>query len=161
MRQRGFIQLSVMAWAAIAAGVVIVALGIAVKVQTSRLDSVKAEYAQFKATTEAIGKAAELAKKKQEADDKERKGKADAENAKTKRDLAGLYDAYRSLRDQRSRSGFVPQAAPGSASPATASFDRGALDNALRGFDKGVAGLLREGDEAIVDLNSAKEWARR
>lgn len=161
MSQRGFIQLSLIGWLAVAAGVVILVLGAAVKVQTSRLESVKNEYAQFKATTEALGKAAEVAKKKQEADDKEKKGKADAENAKTKRDLASLYDAYRSLRDQRARSGFVPQAPSGATSAATASFDRGALDNALRGFDKGVAGLLREGDEAIADLNTAKEWARR
>ena len=56
MRQeRGFIQLTALAWGAIAAGAVIVALGIALKVQSSRLDTCKDEHALFVATTKALG----------------------------------------------------------------------------------------------------------
>ena len=49
MRERGFLLAGPMLYAAIAAGAVIVILSIAVKVQTSRLDTVKLEYATFKA----------------------------------------------------------------------------------------------------------------
>ena len=144
VRQRGFITLPIMGWAAIAAGVVIVALGIAVKVQTSRLDAVKAEYAQFKGGIEALGKAAELAAKAKEAADKENKEKADAQNAKTKADLAGVYAAYRSLRDQRARGSLLPEAAPGSASPDRITFDRAGFDSALSGFERALQDSLQK-----------------
>lgn len=160
MNQRGFIALPMMAWAAIGAAVVIAGLGVALKVQTSRLDAVRAEYAAFRAQVEALGEAAKREAARIEAADKDRKGKADAENAKTKRDLAGLYTAYGKLRDSRSGSGILPAAAPGAASPATAAFDRAALDRALSGFDRGVTGLLAEGDAAIADLDTARRWAQ-
>ena len=159
-RQRGFIALPGMAWAAIAAAVVIAGLGIALKVQTSRLDAVRAEYAQVKGGVEALGHAAELAAKTKEAEDAVKKEKADAQNAKTKRDLAGLYAAYGSLRDQRARGSLLPEAAPGASSAVRIAFDRAGFDSALSGFDKGVTGLLAEGDGAIADLNTAREWAR-
>ena len=159
-RERGFIALPAMAWAAIAAAVVIAGLGIALKVQTSRLAAVKAEYAQFKGGVEALGKAAELAAKTKEAEDAVNKEKADAQNAKTKRDLAGLYAAYGSLRDQRARGSLLPEAAAGAASPGRISFDRAGFDSALSGFDKGVTGLLEIGDQGIADLDTARRWAQ-
>ena len=93
---------------------------------------------------------------------KQDKEKADAENVKTKSDLAGLYAAYRSLRDQRSRAGggILPAASPGSANPQTACFDRSGLDRALSSLDSGVTGLLESGDKAIADLNTARAWAQ-
>lgn len=105
----------------------------------------------------------ELARKRaisKDAENKKAKEKSDAENSKTRRDLAGLYDAYRSLRDQPRHGSLLPPTASGAASPATATFDRATLDSALSGFDKGVTGLLRQGDEAITDLNTAKKWAK-
>lgn len=105
----------------------------------------------------------ELARKRAIAKDEENriaKEKADAQNAKSRRDLDGLYAAYRSLRDQPRHGSLLPAAPSGAASPATATFDRASLDRALSGFDKGVTGLLSEGDAAIVDLNTAKRWAR-
>lgn len=158
--QRGFIALPGMAWAAIAAAVVIGGLGIALKVQTSRLEAVRAEYGQFKGGVEALGRAAAVAAKAKEASDNERKGKADAENSKTKRDLDGMYAAYRSLRDQRASGSLLPAAAAGSASPDRITFNRAGFDSALSGFDSGVTGLLAEGDRAIADLDTAKKWAR-
>ena len=140
-----------------------------VGVQTWRLDrsqsayaSLRAEYEQFQGGVRALGEKAKADAALREAADKLKKEKADAENARTRRDLAGLYDAYRKLRDSRTHSGggLVPPAAAGSASPATAAFDRSALDRALSGFDSGVTGLLEEGDKAIADLNTAREWAR-
>ena len=119
-------------------------------------------YDSFKAQVKVEG---EEAQKKADAAvlaAKQDKEKADAENVKAKSDLAGLYTAYRSLRDQRSRagSGILPPAASGSANPQTACFDRSGLDNALSGFDSGVTGLLEVGDKAIADLNTAKTWAQ-
>lgn len=91
------------------------------------------------------------------------KEQADADNAKTRSDLAGVYAAYRSLRDQRNRAGssILPAAAPGAASPESITFDRSGLDRALSGFDAGVTGLLESGDKAIADLNTARAWAQR
>lgn len=122
------------------------------KVRESGKESVRLEWA------EANKKAAEAAAAKDE-ENRKAKEKADVANAKTKRDLAGLYDAYRSLRDQR-RGSLLPEAAPGSASPERITFDRKGFDNALSGFDSGVTGLLKEGDSAIVDLDTAKRWAQ-
>ena len=95
-----------------------------------------------------------------EAKDIARKEKADASHAKTRRDMDGLYAAYRSLRDSATKRSLLPEAAPSAASPATAAFDRSGLDNALSGFDRGITGLLEEGDRAIVDLNAARRWAQ-
>src|SRR3990167_2687685 len=59
------------------AGVVVIRMGAAIAVQTYRLESVKAEYAEFKGGVEALGKAAEQAAKEKEAKDKLAKEKAD------------------------------------------------------------------------------------
>ena len=96
----------------------------------------------------------------QDARNLARKEKADADAAKTRRDLAGLYDAYASLRDQRRLGSLLPEAAPGSPSPDRITFNRKGFDSALSGFDQGVTGLLKEGDGAITDLNAAKKWAQ-
>jgi len=161
--------LSLKMYAYIAVLAVLAALAVAVKVQTSRLATAKAEtvavqgkFDAFVAQAKALGDAQNAKAKAIEVADKQRKEQADYDNAKTKRDLAGVYAAYRKLRDQRgnSGSGFLPPTTPGSASPATASFDRTGLDRALSGFDSGVTGLLERGDQAIVDLNTAKTWAQ-
>ncbi len=128
----------------------------------------KAGIAKGQAEIQAKWDAANLAAKKAaDAKDEENriaKEKADAANAKTKRDLAGLYDAYRSLRDQRGRS-LLPQAASGSASPERTCFDRAALDKGLGEADGilqgGAEKILLRGDTAIVDLNTAKSWAQK
>lgn len=159
MRQAGFIQFPVLGWAAIAAGVVIAGLGIALKVQSSRLASCQSEYATFRAEVKALGEAAIRTAKQREADDKKRKEAADAENAKVRRDMAGVYDAYKRLRDQRASSGFVPAPAPGSSRPDRACFNRAELERTLGAIDAGGAGIAKEGDDARVDLDTAKRWA--
>lgn len=156
---RGFVQLPVMAWAALGAALVIAGLGVAVKVQTARLQACQADHAAFVATVEANGKAAEERAKKQEQDDRKRKVDADAENAKTRRDMAGVYDAYKRLRDS-SASRFLSGSASSSGGPARACLDADAANRALSNFEAGVAGLLEEGDRAIVDMNTARRWAK-
>ena len=151
-------------WRLVLLAVLIGAIG----VQTWRLDrsqkayaSLQAEFEQFKGAVAALGEAAKKKAAEQESADKTKKEQADAENAKTRRDLAGIYAAYRSLRDSRGSGGSLLPAAPsGSTSPATAAFDRTGLDRALSEFDRGVTGLLEQGDQAIADLDSAKFWAQ-
>lgn len=158
--ERGFFDLPILGYAAIGLAAALAVAGIALKVQTARLDAVKAEYDGFVSQTKAIGEAAEKAAKLKAEDDRKRKEAADAETAKTRRDLAALYDAYGRLRDQRTRSGYLPPAAPGSASPDRACFDRAAVDRAMAELDRGVSEIARRGDQAIGDLDAARRWAR-
>ena len=61
--QRGFVELGVMAYAAIAAGVVILGLSVAVKVQTARLAATQQELATEQANRALWQKAAETCSK--------------------------------------------------------------------------------------------------
>jgi hypothetical protein len=137
-----------------------IGFGGAWKIQGGRLASVKAEYAAFVAQAKAVGEAQEAKTKAEIASNQKAKEAADRENAKTKRDLSGVYDAYRKLRDARTNSGFVPAAAAGAVDPSRACFVRVGLDSAISDLDRGVTGLLEKGDAAIVDLNTAKTWAQ-
>lgn len=148
------------AYAALGAVLVIGGLGVALKVQTSRLDAAKAEFAAFVAQTKAIGEAAEKAAKLKEAADLKRKEDADAQLTRSRRDLAALGDAYRSLRDARARTGFLPPAAPGAADPGRACIDRAELERTLGEIDAVGAGIAQEGDQARIGLDSAKRWAQ-
>lgn len=144
-------------WVYAGVAVVIAALGTAVKVQTDRLDAVKQEYANFKAEVKALGEAAQKVADKQAADDKSKKEKADAYNKRTVADLAATV---KRLRDERANTDIVPPAAPGSRSPEIASFDRAELVGAVRDFDAEVQSLVAEGSKAVIDLDTAKEWAK-
>jgi len=73
------------------------------------------------------------------------------------RRLARLTIDVRRLRD--ASASLLPAAAPGSADPERACFERAELDAALRAFATGAAGLIGEGAAAIEGLDSAKEWA--
>src|SRR3990167_7074261 len=155
--QRGFVQLSVMAWGAIAAGVVMLGMVVALKVQTHRLETCKAEFAMFKAQVEALGLAAEKAAKEKEAKDKLTKEKADAENART---TPTLTAAVKRLRDARSSSSFVPSAPSASTRPDFACFDRKALESAIGGFIEEARTIADRGSEATINLDTAKKWAQ-
>ena len=144
-------------WLAVGAAVLIAGLGIAVKVQTSRLDAVKTEYATFKAEVKATGEAAQKVADAQKAADKAKKENTDAKHKKTVADLA---DTVKRLHDERANTDIVPPAAPGSRSPEVAAFDRTQLNGALSSFVEGAANLVTEGSQAVIDLNAAKEWAK-
>ena len=140
----------------IGVGVIILVLGAAVTIQTKRLDSLRMEYAEFKAGVEVLGKAAEKAAKEKEAKDKLAKETADAENART---TANLHAAIAKLRAQRTSSSFLPAPAPTTGSLDRAAFDRAELERAIRTLDSEVQGIVAEGDKAVIDLNTAKGWA--
>lgn len=126
-------------------------------IQTKRLEAVQTEYATFAAGVEQVGKLAVAAAEKQKADDKLKKEKADAENATA---IAAVRADNARLRAQRASRSYVPTAASGAASPERACFDRALLERALRDLDEGVSGLVDEGSEATVNLDTAKRWAQ-
>ena len=134
-------------------------------VQGWRLTAVKAEYAGFVAKVKALGEAQEVITKAKDAENQKSKERADEQNRKAKRDLAGLYDAYGKLLDTNSRFSQLPEAPPSSASPADITFDRASLDRGLAAADGTLQGgaekILRRGDEAIADLDTAKGWAQQ
>ena len=157
------IPIPIFAYKWIAVGTVILALGAAVWVQTKRLEAVKKEYAEFVAKVKALGEAQEVIAKAKDAENQKTKERADEQNQKAKRDLAGLYDAYGRLREQSSRRSDLPVAGANTASPGDITFDRAALDRGLATADgilqSGATKILRRGDEAIADLDTAKSWA--
>jgi hypothetical protein len=132
--------------------------GAAWKVQAWRLDAVQAKFDGFVEVTRAEGEAAKKWADAVEVANKQRKDRADAENART---IGALRAANRRMRDARATRSLLPAPAAGAGSPATASFNRPELERALRGFDLGVTELIDEGDEARVNLDTAKAWAQQ
>jgi hypothetical protein len=153
MNQRGFANLTL--YAAIGAGVVILGMSIALKVQSSRLGTVKREYAAFQAQVAALGEIAEQKARAREKQDKELKARIDNEHKKTVATLRAESDR---LRNARSSVSFLPQPSGTAPSP-TVTADRAKLESALRDFDTAVTGLVDEGDQSIAQLNAAKSWA--
>ena len=129
-------------------------------VQGWRLAAAVAKHEAFVAKVNAIGKAQEAAAKIKDAQNVTRMETANADRAKKARDLDRMYAEYQRMRDQRARGSLLPSAPAGAASSAIASFDRAGIDRALSEFDQGVTGLIKRGDEAIADLDTAKRWAQ-
>ena len=145
-----------MIYGALAAGAVILVMGIALKVQGSRLEAVRNEYEAFKAQVRANGEAAERAAKAKEASDKAIKEKIDNETSQLRTTAANLA---RQLRDSRSASGYLPPASATSASPDAITFDRAKLERTIQQLDDGVSQIVARGDQAVVDLNLSLKWA--
>lgn len=155
MNQRGFIQLPLMAWGAIGVGLVILGLGIALKVQSARLESCKVEYAAFVAQVKVLGEEAQRKAKAKETADLKAKEKSNADNAKLRIDNTALA---RRLRDARAGSRFVPPAAASTREPNRACFDRAELERTLQRLDDEISSIVAEGDAARIDLDTAKRW---
>lgn len=113
--------------------------------------------AEFEAATVALGNEAKQRNAQIAAADKLRKENADAENNRT---ITSLRADVKRLRDERASGRFVPAAPAGSRSPDIACFDRAELERALQQFDDEVTAIVADGDEATVNLNTAKRWAR-
>ena len=150
------------AWAIL--GYIVLSAG--VWLQTSRLhscqaqkDAIQAQFDQFKAQVRLEGEAAQKAANEKAAHDKQAKENADAENRKT---LAALHADIIRLRHERddSHKNLVPAAASSPADTASACFGREALESALRGLLAEIRGLIDEGSEAEMNLNTAKLWAQ-
>ena len=150
-QQRGFTLYIVLAALLAFAG-----MGIALKLQSSRLASCKAEFVAFQADVRAKGEAAIAEAKRIDAENKAKKEKIDRENRKLRADNVRIAGELRQYRASRS---YVPEAAPGARNPDRASFDRAELESAIQRLDAGVSGIVAEGDAARIDLNAAREWA--
>ena len=144
-------------YGALAAGAVILVMGIALKVQGSRLEAVRNEYEAFKAQVRANGEAAEKAAKAKEAADKALKERIDNETNKLRTTAVNLS---RQLRDSRAASGYLPPASATSASPDAITFDRAKLERAIQQLDDGVSQIVARGDQAVIDLNLSLKWAQ-
>lgn len=156
-RQRGFITLPFTAWMAIGASAVILGLSVAVKVQSSRLASCKAEFAAFQADVRAKGEAAKREADRINQENAKRKEKSDAERKRLLTINAGLADR---LRDNAARSSLPPTTSD-TGIPETACFLRADLDAAIQRFTTGIAGIVTQGDSAVTDLDLARRWAQQ
>lgn len=150
-QQRGFTL-----YIALAALLAFAGMGIALKVQSSRLASCKQEYADFKADVKAKGDAAQREADRINQENAKRKEKSDAERKRLIIANNGLADR---LRDNAARSS-LPETSGTAGIPETACFKRAELDAAIRGFTLSVSGIVTQGDAAVTDLDNAKQWAQ-
>lgn len=123
--------------------------------QKARAEAIQAKFDAFKAQTEAAGRQAAGVAKAKEAAAQQLKGNADAENLRTSADLRARLER---LRHASATSVILPAAPAGARRPDLACYDRTELERALRGFMEEARGLIDEGSQAAVDLNSAREW---
>lgn len=152
--QKGFIFPSLYIYLGL--GLIVLTLGIALKVQSSRLESCKAEHKAFVSEVERLGNEAKLKAKQVDQENKLKKEKADEDLRKLR---SANNELSKRVRDN-SRSSFVPPTGPVTGKPETACFDQGAIDGAIKRFAERVTGIVEQGQEAITDLNNAKQWAQ-
>ena len=122
------------------------------------LNALQSEYDTFKGGVAALGKAAEVRTKAENAANLKRKQDADKENADA---FAVANRTIASLRRDadRARGSFVPGASSTAKRPDLACFDRVELESAVRGLVTEVRGFVDEGGKATLDLNTARVWA--
>ena len=113
---------------------------------------------KFEAATVALGEAAKQRSAHITKADKLRKENADAENNRT---ITSLRADVKRLRDERSRSSYVPAAPAGSRSPEIACFNRADLERAIQQLDDRFSAMVARCDEGTVNLDTAKRWAQK
>lgn len=123
----------------------------------SKIAAKQAELDTFKATTAALGKAAQAAAVKQKAADLAAKEKADEAHQNA---VAGLNADIARLRRDGAAGRTVPAAPAASRRPDLACFDRALLGDAVDGFIADVSRQVGSGAAATVDLDNAKGWAQ-
>lgn len=125
--------------------------------QSARVDAIAAEYKGFVGLTQSLGEAARKEALARDAQNLANKLKADNEN---KIALDTLRADNKRLRDVRARTSYLPSAPTNASRPDLACFDRAELEQSIRAFDTGLQGIVDEGGEAAVSLNTAKSWAQ-
>lgn len=116
---------------------------------------VQGEFDTFVTKTEAEGKEAKRVSDAKEALYKLNKEKADAENLRT---ITELRDSVARMRLARARGSYLPAAPADSQSPENITFDRAELERAIRRLDERVQGLIEQGDEKRINLDTAIRW---
>ena len=159
-RQVGFIQVPFMGWAAIIAGAAILVLSLAVTVQTRRLTSEKAAFNQFKGGVAALGMEAAKDAANKDTWNKLNKEKADGENRNRAAALKRDVDRVRADAD-RAREGFVSQLTAAARRADKAEEFGTKFERAYRELVQEVRGVGDEGTAAVIDLDSAKDWAAK
>ena len=141
MKQKGFIFPSLYIYLGL--GLIVLTLGTLLKVQSSRLESCKAEHQAFVNEVERLGKEAQL-KVKQEIERQKKVTKDVSSDYENRLNL--LRDTYARLRDQRSGQGGMPP-----------------VPNAPRSIDEistnsiPLAGICAE---TTQQLNSIQNWIK-
>jgi hypothetical protein len=139
--QKGFIQLSLMGYLTIGFSLIVLSLGIALKVQTSRLESCQENHTRFLTEVELLGNKAQE-KVNKEIERQKKVNKDVSSDYETR--LNYLRDTYTRLRD--SRSGSMPS-----------------IPNAPRSLDEippdsiPLAGICAE---TTQQLNSLQAWVK-
>ena len=157
-KQKGFILPGAGTfYVAAGAAFIITLLGIALWVQTGRVEAWKGKYEGLVAQTKAAGDAQDARTKIAEALHREIVKEKDNENATAHAALAAVS---KRLRDRDSRRGLVPPATPGASRPDLACYNRAELDDALRAFTGSVGELVIEGESSTIDLDTGKAWVK-
>jgi hypothetical protein len=151
--QKGFILPS--GYIMLGMGAVILILGMLLKVQSSRLETCKAEHKAFVSEVERLGKEAKEKVKLTEEANLRKKEKADVELKRLRADNA----EFKRLRDG-SGERRLPQAPADSRNPELSCFDRSSLESAYGELVKELRAIADEGTEATIGLDTAKRWAR-
>jgi len=158
VKQGGFVLAGpALLYGAIAAGAVILALSLAVWVQTGRVEAWKGKHDNLVTQTKIIGD-------KRNADTKienERlTKKAKEANEQTTILRAKFADASNRLRDNSTRRSYVPSVTTSTSRPDLSCYDRAELDRAIRDFTGNTGELVIEGESKSIDLDVAKTWAQ-
>jgi hypothetical protein len=151
MNQRGFIS------PMLVMGVGLVLMGVAVGIQTKRLEAEIKDHADFVATVRENGKTAQKLSDMQRDKDIARKEKADADHKKS---IAGYLATIKRLRDDSAARSFVSAPAPGASRPDIACYPRQRLDGEIRESVGEITAVLADLGAAAVELNTAKAWAK-
>lgn len=136
------------------AGIVGLILGglIGLQIQAGRVDNLKSELAFIKAEGVKAQKTADHWKKQSEEIKKENDEKHDNNIDSLRRDIERLRLA--------ARSNILPPSTPAAKSPERACIDRAEFEQAFGRLVTEIQGLVTEGDEGIIGLNTAKVWVR-
>lgn len=145
--QKGFIFPSLYIYLGL--GLIVLTLGTLLKVQSSRLESCKAEHQAFVSEVNRVAK-------EQELTNKVKKQKADDELKKLKSVNADLSKRVRDNAD----TSFV-QSSTTAGKPDLACFNSEKLDGAIKRFAERVTGITEQGQSAVTDLDNAKRWSSR
>ena len=93
------------------------------------------------------------------ARDIERKAASDESYSKALTILGGDIER---LRKSRADTHYLPPASTDTRCPETwACFDRAELEQAIQRLDDGVSGIVAEGDQVRLKLDTAIQWANR
>ena len=124
-----------------------------------KYNALEASFTTFKTSVATLGERARTAAVERQLKDLKIKEKADASNARMHANSRAVIEQLRRERDSASGGGLSAPA-PSTADPGRTCFDPAGLAGALRSLDEGLLGIIEEGTKAVIDLDTAKAWAK-